>query len=182
MPISSAVPKLIALVLTVAALGLGLTKYTSPIHGGPAYADLRHFLGRALGDHAPVLPGPPPALDLTPASALPAPIRNPELGDRIAPETAARDISQPQRWFARMAARDSAALRGWLGVAVLPTAVVHGDTVETTLLRLTLHRGCPILSRLTAISVGQASWRPRLVSVTANCPRLSDPPSVSDRP
>jgi hypothetical protein len=174
MPISSAVPKLVALVLAAVALSLGLTKYTAPIHGGPAYATLRDLFGRALGDSRPTLPGPPTTLQLNPAPVPPGP--TPELGERIATPPGPLgefDTSQPQRWATLMAARDSAALRAWLGIAVLPMAVVHGDTVETTLLRLTLRRGCPILSRLKATSVGQLSRNLQLVAVTADCPQLA---------
>lgn len=163
MPPATLVPKFLALLATLLLVGIGLTTYTQPNHGGGAYWALHLLLGRALGDHGPPLPGPTDALPITTVdSAIGPPTQAPE-GDTA---TAA----QPPEWLARAVRRDSQAVRAWLGAAVLATATVHGDTVRTTLWRLTLHRSCPFLSRMHAVSVGHRAGEPRIVSLSADCP------------
>jgi hypothetical protein len=179
------VPKLLALALGVGALGLGYTKYTAPIHGGPAYADLHELITRALGDTQPMLPGPPPALPLDPVRPGTG-TAEPQLGAHVRtdPATASDTVTttQPREWAAWAAAHDPAALRAWLGSAVVPATVVRGDRAETTLLRVTLARGCPLVSVLTARFVGQAVRRPRLVHVAADCPRSAQPSPIESLP
>lgn len=150
----------VLLVLAVTALlGLGLSTYTLPNHGGGAYQELHDLIAAALGDtHAP-LPGPPPSLPILPDSSLQPML---EASDTIPPVTPA--------WIAGAAQQDSTALRGWLGRTVLVTADVHGDTVETTLWRLTLRPSCPLLSRMHATTVGRVTGGTRFVALTAECP------------
>ncbi len=167
------------LVITLAAVmvGMGLTTYTFPILGGPASGELHDLLARALGDSDARLPGPPATLAIGPLPIAPpgisadssAGVAQPQLG------------TQPEAWATEAVARDSAALRGWLGPGVLPAAVVMGDTVRTTLYRITLHRGCPLLSRLQATSVGQVSRQLRIVSVRTDCPPMTMPEESAAR-
>jgi hypothetical protein len=159
-------PRLLALLLTVLVIGLVLTTYTLPNHGGGAYWDLHGLISHALGDRKPPLPGPPSVLPVRPVDSTLVPW--PDTGlDSV-------DIRQPGEWIARAARGDSAALREWLGAAVLATATVHGDTVRTTLWRLTLHHACPLLSRMRATSVGRLRGETRVVALTADCPGLTE--------
>jgi hypothetical protein len=143
-------------------LGIGLSTYTLPNHSGGSYQDLRGLIGGALGDARASLPGPPAALPIHPDSTL-------------RPMLAASDTAGagPPEWIRLAANRDSAALRGWLGRTVLVTAEVHGDTIQTTLWRVTLGRSCPLLSRMHATTVGRVTGVTRFVALTADCPTVS---------
>lgn len=152
---------LITTFLALLALGLGLTTYTQSVfHPGPAQ-DLENLFHRALADSLPDLPvlsAGRTRLDLTPTP--------PTLPDRDAiPE------SDPALGWALAAARaDSAGLRGWLSPATLRWARTDRDTVYLALVRLTWHRGCPLVSRLEAVL---SDVRPRglqVVRVNASCP------------
>jgi hypothetical protein len=156
-------PKLVALLATLLLIGLGLTTYTLPNHAGPAYGDLRDLIGHTLGDRGPPLPGPSGALPITPMDSAFAPLASGQDAGAAAPP-------EPHEWVARAARLDSAALRDWLGDAVLATATVHGDTVRTTLWRLTLRHTCPLLSRMHAVSIGRTMGDTRIVSLSADCP------------
>jgi hypothetical protein len=57
---------------------------------------------------------------------------------------------------------------------VLATATVHGDTVQTTLWRLTLRGGCPLVSRMHATSVGRGMGETEIVALDADCPTMAD--------
>jgi hypothetical protein len=149
---------LLVLAVTV-LLGLGLSTYTLPNHGGGTYQELHDLIAAALGDTRASLPGPPHSLPILPDSTLQPML---ETGDTLAPA--------PPAWIGLAAGQDSAALRGWLGRAVLVTAEVRGDTVETTLWRVTLRGSCPLLSRLHATSVGRVTGRTRFVMLAADCP------------
>jgi hypothetical protein len=158
-------PRLIAALATLLLLGLGLTTYTQPNHGGGAYGDLHDLITRTLGDGGPSLPGPPATLPIRVDSSL-----SPR-GDAVP------DSFEPDRapdWIVRAARRDPASLRAWLGGPVLATATVHGDTVQTTLWRLTRDRSCPLVSRLRATSIGRRLGTTRFVSLHADCPALPD--------
>jgi hypothetical protein len=152
---------LITSLLTLLALGLGLTTYTQPIfHPGPA-RDLEDLFHRALADRLPDLPvlsAGQTRLDLTPTTST--------LPDRDAiPEDA------PALGWARAAARaDSAGLRGWLSPATLRWARTDHDTVYLALVRLTWHRGCPLVSRLNAVLSDVRPWGLQVVRVNASCP------------
>lgn len=165
MPASAIIPKLLVASFAALLVLIGLTTYTLPNHGGSGYSDLHDLFARALGDSEPRLPGPPASLpiQILTDSAAPraASVRPPGFG---------LDSSQPQRWTAQAVRKDSSAIRGWLGSAVLATSTADGDTAYTTLWRLTLHSGCPLVSRLHATSVGVSVGTARLVSVRANCP------------
>ena len=163
---SAIVPKLLAAALAALLLLLGVTTYTLPNHGGAGYSDLHDLFARALGDSEPRLPGPPASLRIQiladSAAASPA---------SVSPAAIGLDSSQPQRWIAQAVHQDSSAIRSWLGAAVLATSTVEGDTAHTTLWRLTLHAGCPLVSRLHATSAGVAVGTARLVRVRGDCPR-----------
>ena len=165
MSASAIIPKLLAASAAILVVMLGITTYTLPNHGGVGYSDLHDLFSRALGDRQTVLPGPPASLpirllpDSAGSSAPPAVVPGSGL-----------DSTQPQRWTAQAVHHDSTALRGWLGAAVLATATVDGDTVRTTLWRLTLHSGCPLVSRLHATSAGGAQGGTRIVQLTGDCP------------
>jgi hypothetical protein len=161
------VPSLAAFALAATvAIAFGFGMYTRPNHGGPAYGELEDLLEHGLGDSAPPLPGPPRTL---PVQVLggdagasrpdwpPSPGSDPGVTDGLAGAIAA----------------DRDAVRAWLGPAVLATSNTVGDTVRTVLWRLTLHRGCPPVSRLQATSVGRATGATRFVSLTSDCPRFA---------
>jgi hypothetical protein len=156
-------PKILALLATVLLLSIGLTTYTLPNHGGIAYGDLHDLIGRALGDRGPPLPGPPGILPIEGVDSTLTPIHT--------RSTDSVDTGQATEWITHAVARDSAALREWLGPLVLATATVHGDSVQTTLWRVTLRRGCPLLSRMDATSVGRGSGETAIVALSADCPR-----------
>jgi hypothetical protein len=161
------VPTLIVFLLgALAAMALGFGVYTVPNHGGPAYGDLQDLLQRALGDPEPALPGPPRGLPVQPPGA------DSEAARPDWPPSPERD-SVVAAWLAGAVAADPAAMRAWLGPAVLATSSTRGDTVRTVLWRMTLHHGCPLLSRLDATSVGRASGSTRFVSLASNCPRFA---------
>ena len=164
-------PKLLALLATLLLIGLGLTTYTLPNHAGGAYGDLRDLIGHMLGDRGPPLPGASGALPIAPVDSGFAPLASAQDAQAVAPR-------EPEEWVARAARVDSAALRDWLGDAVLATATVHGDTVRTTLWRLTLRHSCPLLSRMHAVSIGRTMGDTRIVSLSADCPPIPsvDPP------
>jgi len=158
-------PKLIAVLATLLLLGIGLTTYTQPNHGGGAYGELHDLISRALGDRGPPLPGPPGTLPIEAVDSAQTPKRQRTAGSV--------DTGQPATWISRAIDRDSAALRDWLGPLVLATATVHGDTVQTTLWRMTLRAGCPLISRMRATSVGRATGETEIVALRADCPALS---------
>ena len=159
-------PTLVAFTLAAGAgMVLLFGMYTTPNHAGPAYGDLESLLERALGDVPPPLPGPPRGLPVEPADG------DSTRGAPDWPPTPGRD-SVAAAWLAAAVAADRDAVRAWLGPAVLATSSASGDTVRTVLWRVTLHRGCPFVSRLEAVSVGRASRTTRFVSLGSNCPRL----------
>jgi len=164
MPASTLIPKLIAAIGATVAIVVGLHTYTLPNHAGAAYADIHDLISRVLGDPRPRLPGAPASL---PLQQLPPP-------DTIEPAPATDSaLTQPETWVRHARARDSMALRGWLAPLVLVTAAVQRDTVATTLWRMTFRPGCPWISRLHGISVGQATTAPRLVHLSGDCPAVS---------
>jgi hypothetical protein len=167
MPASTLIPKVLATIGVALAVALGFTTYTAPNHAGAAYSDIHDLIALALGDaRQPPLPGPPSTLPIGPLDTFPA-------GLAPSPSRPAAGPTEPRDWIARAVTRDSAALRGWLGGAVVVTAAVQGDTARTTLWRVTLHPGCPLVSRMQAISVGHAQGSPQLAFLTADCPRLT---------
>jgi hypothetical protein len=172
MPVSAIVPKVFASIAALIALCIGLSTYTLPMHGGPTYGDVRDLLSRALGDSQPSLPVAPASLALHPVAP---PMELNQRRGESAVLAVAPASSQAQAWATEAAGRDPAAVRAWLGDAVLVTAVVEGDTVVTTLRRLTLHRGCPWLTQLRAQSAGVGTGALQIVSLTADCPGAGSP-------
>jgi hypothetical protein len=158
-------PKVLALLATVLLLGIGLTTYTQPNHGGGAYGDLHDMIGRALGDHGPPLPGPPGTLPIEAVDSTLTPVH---AGSADSVHT-----TEPAEWISGAVLRDSAAVREWLGPLVLATATVYGDTVQTTLWRVTLRSGCPLLSRMHATSVGRGTGKTEIVTLSADCPAMT---------
>jgi hypothetical protein len=160
-------PTIVAFGITAAvAIAFGFGMYTTPNHGGPAYGDLEDLLQRALGDSVPPLPGPPRALPVQPLGA-----DSGAAGHDWPP----RPESDPETsaWLAAAIAGDPAAIRAWLGPAVLATSSAEGDTVRTVLWRVTLRRGCPLVSRFWATSIGRTERSTRFVSLSSDCPRLA---------
>ena len=140
MSATSFIPKFAFAVAAVVACGLGLTTYTQPIVAPVQDQLVITLLRRALGDTVAPLPGPPSALSIRPlteAAASPDPRRS----QPPSPETT---LMAPDNWAAARAAADSAALRAWLIRPAVSTASLRGDTLRTTLRRLTFRAGCPL--------------------------------------
>ena len=158
------VPTLIGITLaTAVAMVFLFGMYTVPNHGGPAYGDLADLLERALGDSAAPLPGPPRTLPVQPIGAESG--RSPQDW----PPRPESD-SGPTAWLAGAIAADLAAIRAWLGPAVLSTSSSRGDTVRTVFWRLSLRHGCRLVSRLEATSVGRTTGTTRFIALASNCP------------
>lgn len=150
------------------ALAFAMTRYTLPNHGSPAYGEIERLLEDALGTRPAAIPEAPAAMRLEPVPAPPM-----EFRDRVpAPPPIEPGAAA---WLARGVANDAGAVRGWLGAAVLATSTTSGDTVHTVLWRLTLHRGCPFVSRLHATATGRATGELRFVALDADCPRATRP-------
>lgn len=153
---------------TILALGYGFTRYTLPNHGGPAYGQLHSLLAGVLGDRPPTVPDAAGAFPIQPVDSTVQEFRHRKPG----PPPSDSAVTS---WLTTAVERDPPAVRAWLGWAVLSISVTSGDTVRTTLWRLTLHRDCPLVSRLHALAVGRASEEPRFLRLTADCPRLPEP-------
>ena len=80
--------------------------------------------------------------------------------------------AQPAAWAAAAASADSSALRGWLTHAGVFTGTTVRNRVQTTLWRLTLHTGCPLISRLQTVSIRTTG---QLLEVSSDCPRAGAP-------
>jgi hypothetical protein len=66
--------------------------------------------------------------------------------------------------------RDPAALRAWLGWAVMPVATTDGDTVRLRMYRPRMHPGCPMIDRIDAtLTRPSGSWDTRIVRVDGGC-------------
>jgi len=166
MPASTLLPKLLFGLAAVIGLILGLTTYTFPIIGTVRDGDVEAVIHRALGDTATALPGPPSSLPIQTYVQPADPLGN---ASEHRPTTAA---PQPAAWAAAAAAADSAALREWLDHSGLFTGSSTDTTRNTTLWRLTLHHGCPLISRLRTVSVIASN---QLVEVSSDCPRAGVP-------
>jgi hypothetical protein len=165
MPASTLLPKLLFGLAAVGGLILGLTTYTFPIFGHVRDDDVIAVIHRGLGDTVTSLPGPPSSLPIQNYLQPADPFGN---AFERRPSPAA---PQPAAWAARAATADSAALRDWLDHSGLFTGSSDGTTRNTTLWRLTLHPGCPLISQLrtvTTIASGQ------LVEISSDCPRTGD--------
>jgi hypothetical protein len=170
MPGSSFLPKLCFALAAVLGLALGLTTYTFPIIGRIEDKAVTSLLHQALQDTVTPLPSPPAELGVAPvATPTPDPF-----GERFATDTTVPAAAQPAAWAARAASLDPGALRDWLNQAGLFTGATEADTVRTTLWRLTLHRGCPLLSRLRTVSTLSTD---RLVEISSDCPPGASAPN-----
>jgi hypothetical protein len=162
MPASTLLPKLLFGVAAAVGLILGLTTYTFPIVGHVRDDDVLAVIHRALGDTAPSLPAPPSSLtsqrDVRPAGPF---------GDLFDRDTSGA-APEPVAWATRAAAMDSSALREWLDRSGLFTGSSTGRARTTTLWRLTTHPGCPLLSRLSAVTMIATK---QLVEISSDCPR-----------
>jgi hypothetical protein len=77
---------------------------------------------------------------------------------------------QPTVWAGEAAMRDPAALRAWLGWAVMPVATTDGDTVRLRMYRPRMHPGCPMIDRIDAtLTRPTGSWDTRIVRVDGGC-------------
>jgi hypothetical protein len=160
---SSYLPKLMFALAAAIGLVLGLTTYTFPIFGHIQDAVVSSLIHRALHDSATPLPGPPAQLAIE--TVVPPTSPNGPSLEHAAPPAPA----QPAAWAAQAAARDAEALRDWLTDVGFFTGDTEGDTVRTTLWRLTLHRGCPLIIRLRTVSTRETD---QLVEISSNCPRV----------
>jgi hypothetical protein len=173
MPASTLLPKLLFAAAAVFGLILGLTTYTFPIIGHLSDDDAIAVIRHALRDSATALPGPPSSLPIQNYVRTADPLGN---AVQRQPSAAA---PQPAAWAARAAAIDSAALRDWLNRPGLFTGSSDGSTRTTTLWRLTLHRGCPLISRFTtATEIGTG----QLVEISSDCPRAMVPAGADSAP
>lgn len=144
--------------LAAAAL-MVLTSYTGPVVGRMHEPDVAALLHQALHDAPGLDSGGPLVVEPVPA---PEP--------RVAQEVPAPQPVAPgdlESWAARAAATDSAALRAWLERIVLSSATMDGYIRHTTIRRLTLRDGCPLLSHLRIVEDTRTR---RLVSVSSDCP------------
>jgi hypothetical protein len=158
--------------------GAVLTKYSPLFDPGPR-ADVSHLIRLALGETDPPLPPGDSVLStkgvaLAAASGETAP-GAPGLARRLysgpwgsVGEAAVE--SQPMEWALQAATRDPAALRAWLGWAVMPVATTDGDTVRLRMYRLRLRSGCPMIDRIeAALTRSTGSWETRIVRVEGGC-------------
>jgi hypothetical protein len=153
------------------AAAAALTRFGSPIEGAATDPELYKLIAEGSPGHG-----------VTPIT-VPAPIS--ALGIAPVPDTARSRDSEPRdtstridpvtAWRAVAVNKDSIAVRQWLGPWVLATGETRGDTVRLTLWRLTLHSGCPLISRLVATSIGAASYQYRRVKVSSTCPEATSP-------
>lgn len=78
--------------------------------------------------------------------------------------------TQPTAWAREAANRDPAALRAWLGWAVIPIATTDGDTVRLRMYRPRIRSRCPIIDRIDALLTRPpGSWDARIVRVEGGC-------------
>jgi hypothetical protein len=149
---------------SLGAAALGFTTYTRPIEGAGTDPDLRALIVRALHDSEPTLPSA--------STYLPVEVERPDSLQLAAsrPNSDQGPSGQVTDWLRRAALTDSAALRGWLGGWVGATVTTQHDAIHLTLYRLTLHRGCPLLSTLQTTSRRSANWQDRLTRIQSTCP------------
>ena len=153
-------PIIVSLLACFGAVAIGLTTYTLPIEGAASDPELVALLRAALHDSTTSLP---PLTSLLQVQAVPA-----DTGAIAhAAESATTDLT---RWITAAAAADPAALRAWLGRWVWATAVTERDTFRLTLRQLTFHAGCPLISRLDAVSARPTDLPLQLIRVTGTCP------------
>src|SRR5215470_8103124 len=138
---------LISIVGFAGAAAAAITRFASPIEGAVTDPELYKLIAEESPGHSVVtMPDPISALGIAPLPHT-ARSRDGEPGDtstRVDPVTA---------WRAVAVRKDSIAVRQWLGRWVVATGETRGDTVRLTLWRLTLHSGCPLLSKLVATSI-----------------------------
>ena len=165
MPASTFLPKLCFGLAAAFGLILGLTTYTFPIVGRVQDHEVAALMHRALHDSVAELPGPPAQLGIESRVGAPVDGPGPEAKAPVLP-------AQPAAWAAAAASADSSALRGWLTHAGVFTGTTVRNRVQTTLWRLTLHTGCPLISRLQTVSIRTTG---QLLEVSSDCPRAGAP-------
>jgi hypothetical protein len=145
----------------------------------PAPSDIAHLISRALGDADPPLPHGDSVLStggvvLSATSGETAP-KAPGLARDLYPgpwASASESMAgtQPSEWARRAATQNPAALRAWLGWAVLSVATTDGDTVRLRMYRLRLQPGCPLVDRVeAALARPTGSWETRIARVDGGC-------------
>jgi hypothetical protein len=160
MPCLSRPALLLTSLLALLTLGVSLTMYTQSVFDpGPAQ-DVQDLLRRALGDRLPALP--PFSVGQTGLVLTPV--------ERDHRQESAPTGDPAFHWALAAARSDSAALRSWLSPATLRWARRDRDSVQVAFVRLTWHRGCPLLSRLDAVLSQQAQRDLQVVRVSASCP------------
>lgn len=151
-------------VLILGATAVSLTTYTQPIFAADRNGPVEQLLRQALGDSTRLPAGWSSTATGIALSAVPS-----------APESLApAPVSPAAAWARSAVAADSGAVRAWLSPAVLEIGGVARDTVRLTLYRLTLHRGCPLLSRLDAVLAGNTRSL-EVARVETTCPPLPFP-------
>ena len=152
-------------------------KYTSLFD--PVPSDVSHLIGLALGETDPQLPHGDSVLSTTGVVVATAHVETtpeaPGLAGRLysGPWGSAAEFeaeAQPTEWARQAATRDSAALRAWLGWAVLSVASTDGDTVRVRMYRLRLHPGCPLVDRIEAtLTRPSGGWETRVARIDGGC-------------
>lgn len=162
---------LITVVGLAGAAAAAVTRY-APIEGAATDPELYKLIA-----------GESPAHGITPISVAAqisalgiAPLHDTAWSPNREPRDTSTRLDPVSAWRAVAMNKDSIAVRQWLGRWVLATGETRGDTVRLTLWRLTLHPGCPLISKLIATSVGAASYEYRRVNVTSNCPAATSAP------
>jgi len=171
---------------TLLAIGLVVTggavisKYASLFDPAPR-DDLAQLISKALGETE--APSPLPHGDSTlsregvtlSAASRDSAAETPALARGLysGPWGSAGDYpmdTQPMEWAREAATRDPAALRAWLGWAVIPIATTDGDTVRLRMYRPRIHTPCPMIDRIDAILTRPSgSWDTRIVRVEGGC-------------
>jgi hypothetical protein len=152
---------LAAALLLPVPLVMVLTVYTGPIIDPDRDGAVERLLHQALGDD----PATPPAW--TGGRGL-------ELGTALPGRDTTIPVPPPPAlaWALAAVRTDSAAVRGWLSPAVLELGGIAGDSVRLTLFRLTLRKGCPLVSRLHAVLSGELGDL-QVDRMESSCPRVT---------
>jgi hypothetical protein len=157
---------LITIVGFAGAAAATLTRYGSSIEGAATDPELY----KLIAEESPGRGVTPTSVPAAVTALGIAPLPNTALSRDSEPGDTSTRVDPVSAWRTVAVAKDSIAVRQWLGRWVLATGETRGDTVRLTLWRLTLHPGCPLISRLVATTIGAASYEYRRVKVTSTCP------------
>jgi hypothetical protein len=169
---------LISIVGFAGAAAATLTRYGSPIEGAATDPELYKLIAEQSPGRGVTPTSVPAAVTALGIAPLPDTALSRDSGSR---DSSTR-VNPVSAWRAVAVEKDSIAVRQWLGRWVLATGETRGDTARMTLWRLTLHPGCPLISRLVVTTIGVASYEYRRVKVTSTCPEASSAGGASDPP